>query len=223
MADLLFDSFAAQYDEWFDSAEGRRIFALEVDCLRSLMNNAAGRWLEVGVGTGRFAEALGIREGIDPAKAVLEFAARRHIRVKTACAEDLPYPDASLDGVLMVVTICFVADPARAFEECRRALKGDGRVIVGLVPADSPWGELYARKGREGHRFYSAARFYTCDQVVRLAADAGLTFCGARSCLFTLPGEPAKDRSIREGIVAHAGFVALELAQRPATKDRTRS
>ncbi len=213
MADTPFDLFAKQYDEWFDSSQGGLIFAQEVACLREIIGSVEGRWVEVGVGTGRFARALCINEGIDPSKAVLEIAAGRGIRTQLGRGEDLPYPDDSLDGVLMVVTICFLADPLKALKECRRVLQDDGRLILGLVPADSAWGELYARKAREGHRFYSAAKFYTCDQVVKLAADAGLTFDGARSCLFTPPGEPIGTSSIRAGIVTGAGFVAARFAR----------
>ena len=204
-----FDTETARYDEWFDAPNGRLIFEQETACLRELIGDLNGRWMEVGVGTGRFAQALGIPEGIDPSKAVLEYAADRGIRTQVARGEGLPYPRGVFDGVLMVVTICFLADPAKALEECRRVLKENGRLIVGLVPADSPWGDLYARKGSEGHRFYSAAKFYTCDQVASLAASVGLSLGGARSCLLTPPGEPPTDLSIREGIVTNAGFVAL--------------
>jgi len=205
-----FDAEAARYDAWFDTPDGRRILALETACLRELIGEVEGRWLEVGVGTGRFAQALGIREGIDPSEAVLEYASGRGIRTQVGRGEDLPYADDSLDGILMVATLCFLADPVRAFAECRRVLTEAGRLIVGLVPADGPWGQRYVRKGREGHRFYSAAKFYRCDQVIGLAHAAGFILAGARSCLFTRPGEPVTDLTIRRGIVLRAGFVALD-------------
>ena len=55
-----FDKLAQRYDRWFDSTRGRAIFEAEVVCLRELIPDRAGRWLEIGVGTGRFVEALGI-------------------------------------------------------------------------------------------------------------------------------------------------------------------
>ncbi|MBW2107692.1 MAG: class I SAM-dependent methyltransferase [Deltaproteobacteria bacterium] len=208
-----FDTEASRYDEWFDSPDGQVIFALEVACLRGLLRKTVGRWLEVGVGTGRFAQALGIREGIDPSSAVLAYASSRGIRTQLGYGENLPYSENSFDGVLMVVTICFLAGPEKAFEECRRVLKEGGRLIVGLVPADSAWGELYAKKGYKGHHFYSVARFYTCDQVVSIANAAGFTFDSARSCLFTPPSGPVTDLSIREEVVTNAGFVALQFTR----------
>lgn len=50
-----FETHAAEYDQWFDSERGSRIFSLELDCLRQAVDTANGHWLEVGVGSGRFA------------------------------------------------------------------------------------------------------------------------------------------------------------------------
>lgn len=210
-----FDLFAREFDEWFESSRGRWIFELETFCLQELIGKTKveGRWLEVGVGTGRFAEALGIKEGIDPSRTVLEIADDRGIRTQRGYGEDLPYSDASFDGVLNVVTICFLADPGKALKESYRILKQEGCLIVGLVPADSPWGIRYSRKAGEGHRFYSKARFYTCEQVSGLATEAGLVFTDARSCLFGPPTKPLSDRSLREGVVTGAGFVVLKFVK----------
>ena len=207
----VFDRLANEYDQWFDSEDGRPIFDAEIACLKDLMPADLGRWLEVGVGTGRFAQGLGVKEGIDPSVPMLEFARQRGVRTRTGWGEDLPYPDGSFDGVLLVVTLCFLSDPATALRECARVLKEDGCLMVGLVPAGSPWARLYKRKGRTGHPFYAVARFYDCDKVIRMADTAGFKLNRAVSCLFSPPGEPL-DVSRRQGIVAGAGFVAMEFA-----------
>jgi len=91
-------------------------------------------------------------------------------------------------------------------------LKRQGRLIIWLVPADSPWGRFYAEKGRDNHPFYSAAKFYTSQEVIELANKAGLTFYAARSCLFDAPDKIGGDLSkeIRTGIDPSAGFVAMD-------------
>lgn len=106
-----FEAYADDYDQWYDSPNGHAMFGEEVSCLRELIRTVEGRWLEVGVGTGRFAEALGIEEGVDPSEATLEFASSRGIRTRIGCGEALPYPDRTFHGVLMVATFCFLADP----------------------------------------------------------------------------------------------------------------
>ena len=55
----VFDPIADAYDRWYDAPEGKAIFREELLCLQELCGDGSGRWLEVGVGTGRFAAALG--------------------------------------------------------------------------------------------------------------------------------------------------------------------
>jgi ubiquinone/menaquinone biosynthesis C-methylase UbiE len=168
-----------------------------------------GRWLEVGVGTGRFSQGLGVKEGVDPSVPMLEFARQRGVRARTGWGENLPYPGDSLHGVLLVVALCFLSGRTKALRECARVLKVGGCLVVGIVPADSLWAELYKRKGRTGHPFYPVAKFYLCDEVIRMATIAGFALERAASCLFSPPGE-SLDVSRRQGIAAAAGFVAME-------------
>jgi len=204
-----FDNVAGEYDAWFDSDDGRIIFAQEVACLRELMGPTTGRWLEVGVGTGRFAVALGVGEGVDPAISMRALAEQRGVRTTEGVGERLPYPTQSLDGVLITTTLCFLNDPAQAIHECRRVLKDTGRLVVGVIPAGSPWGRLYARKAAEGHRIYSAATFRTPDEVISLATNAGFGLLEACSCLLTPPDTINRAERPHGGVVPVAGFVAL--------------
>lgn len=208
-----FEQLAARYDGWFDSPRGRRIFGVEAACIRGLLEGMPRPWLEVGLGTGRFAAALDVDEGIDPSPAVLKYAAERGIRSRIGTAEELPFSGSQFGVVLFVVTICFLENPGQALWECRRVLRNDGYVVVGLVPKDSAWGEMYAREGAEGHPFYSVARFYTARKVIELAERAGLSLNRATSCLFESP-EREVDRygSPREGMGEGAGFVAMRFA-----------
>jgi len=61
----IFDVFVERYDVWFDSPFGKSAFELEKACIASLCRNFKRPSLEIGVGTGRFAEALGIEYGVD--------------------------------------------------------------------------------------------------------------------------------------------------------------
>ncbi|MFO7904625.1 MAG: class I SAM-dependent methyltransferase [Planctomycetota bacterium] len=208
-----FDEVAAHYDAWFDSEKGRTIFEREVDCLRSLMASTPGRWLEVGVGTGRFAAALGVAEGVDPSASMRALADRRGIRTADGVGECLPCPDKNFHGVLMTTTLCFLADPEKSLKECHRVLKDRGRLVVGMIPADSAWGRDYARKAAKGHPIYSAATFHTCDESLSWARREGFELEAASSCLFAPAGFPAVEGRPRKGIVEGAGFVAIAFAK----------
>ena len=206
----LFDSLARRYDDWFDTPRGAAIFKLELDCLRLIQPGFTGHWLEVGVGTGRFAQALGIGFGVDPSAAVLEYARRRGIEVQEGRGEQLPYPADHFSGALLVVTICFLSDPAAALAECARVLRPGGALVAGLVPADSPWGRQYQRQAAEGHPFYSAARFYRIVELTALATDAGFRLeCAASTLLVPPTDRPPEAERPRSGLSPEAGFVAL--------------
>lgn len=213
-----FEAASADYDAWFGSADGRIIFGREVDCLRKVMSPTTGRWLEVGVGTGRFAAALGVTEGVDPSASMRALAERRGIRAVDAVGECLPYADQSFDGVVMTTTLCFLADPAKSFEECHRVLKAVGRLVVGLIPADSPWGRLYAGKAAQGHPIYAAATFHTPQEVVDLGTRSGFDLHEAWSCLLTPPESLGGKEQPKEGIVPEAGFVAMSFTKAGGTK-----
>jgi ubiquinone/menaquinone biosynthesis C-methylase UbiE len=212
-----FDVDADRYDLWFESREGMAIFEIEKNCLRGLLPIDMGLWLEVGVGGGRFASSLGISEGVDPSSRMLVIAARRGVHIVRGIGEDLPYQDATFDGVLMVTTLCFLSDAERTLSECHRVLRLRGSLLVGIVPAESAWGRLYVAKGRERHPLFSEAKFFTCEQVVRICGDAGFVLEQAISCLQTSPGEEPMP-SLEEGINESTGFVAMRF-QRHRTRN----
>ncbi len=211
----VFDSLAERYDAWYDSPKGREILELESACLRPLVVGTSTPRLEVGIGTGRFAASLGIEVGLDPAAVPLCLAATRGVRVVRGAGEQLPFADHVFGAVVLVVTLCFVSDPAGTVRGARRVLRPDGRLVVGLVPADSAWGRWYEEKGRTGHPFYRTAHFLTLAEHLALLEDADLEPCGARSTLLRAPGDPRlAEEEVHDGVVPGAGFVALSAGRR---------
>jgi ubiquinone/menaquinone biosynthesis C-methylase UbiE len=119
----VFEKYAQEYDKWFD--ENKDVYKSEIMILRGLIPRE-GVGLEVGVGTGRFATPLGIKMGVEPAKAMADMARKRGINVHEGRAEALPFDDDSFDFVLMMTTICFLENPLHALEEAKRVLKPEG-------------------------------------------------------------------------------------------------
>jgi SAM-dependent methyltransferase len=204
----LFEKFAERYDAWYDGPVGRIAFPLEVAVLQPLLMGSPKPWIEIGVGSGRFVKELQVDVGVDPAMKPLLLARQRNIAVVQAVGENLPFRDASFGAVLIVVTLCFVSDPVCVLREARWVLRDDGSLVLGMIFADSPWGEFYKRKASEGHPFYSSAHFLSRTDLKQMLDFVGFRVVAARSTLrqppsdFSLHPEPVLD-----GDLPDAGFV----------------
>jgi len=208
-----FDTMAEKYDAWYDSDEGRLLYDSEAGCVRGLVPEG-GPLLEVGVGTGRFASLFPGAFGVDPARGALALAALRGVRVVEARGEALPFRDESFAVVLIIATLGFVDDPLEALREAERVLEKDGSIVVGLIPADSPWGRLYRGKKEEGHPFYGDSNLLAFEDLVGLLNGAGLRVAGVRSTLLHGPEEGQERREVAEGYVEGAGFVCVEAVKK---------
>lgn len=212
----VFDSLASDYDAWFEK-EGRLIFASEVEALRQALPLLPKPWLEVGVGSGRFAQALGIDIGLDPSSKLLEMAKNRGISVFLGRGEEMPFKDGVFGTAFFVVTLCFVDSPREVLSEAARLLKNGGKVVLGLILNESPWGQLYQREKETGHRFYSHAMFYGYGEVGVLLKQAGFSVEQIASTLFQNPGEVHHIESPQQGFFQSAGFTVV-LASKPRSR-----
>ena len=204
-----FDLHADEYDSWFESPKGKALFKAEVESVRALMGGLKPPFLEVGVGSGRFAEALGIEYGIDPSAALLEKARTRGIKVMQGKGEDLPYDPDYFGGVLLLFALCFVDDAARVLAEARRVLKSDGGLIVGIINRQSPWGLLHSKKKSEGHPLYEHARFYSPDEVVGMLENCGMSVDSYSSTLLRAPSDNPREELVLKGLQERAGFICI--------------
>ena len=205
---LDFDSVAQEYDAWFEK-QGSLIFNIEVRAFREILPLLPQPWLEVGVGSGRFAQALGIQTGIDPSAKLLGMAKDRGIEVYQVRGEERFFKEGTFGTVFIIVTLCFVESPLAVIAEAHRILKNDGKIVLGLVLRNSPWGKFYLGKKEQGHRFYKHATFYSYDEVNELLGQADFTTTKAISTLFQQPNEVKEVEIPRNGFFTEAGFNVL--------------
>jgi len=164
-----FDNYLFEYEKWFD--DNYFTFLSEAEAIRSILP-PKGKGVEIGVGSGIFASALGIKEGCDPSAAMRLKAQERGIKVIEGIAENLPYKDSSYDYALMVTTICFVDDAQKTLQEINRILKPGGEVIIGFVDKNSPVGKLYLLH-KEKSLFYKEAEFFSTEDINKLLIRNG--------------------------------------------------
>lgn len=210
-----FDSLAAAYDGWFEG-EGKLTFAIEVRAFHEVLSSLPKPWLEIGVGSGRFAQALGIKSGLDPSVRMLEIARRRGIMAYLGRGEQLPFGDASFGTVFLITTLCFCDSPLDVLKEVHRITVPGGKIALGAVLRESPWGRFYRQKREKQHSRYKYS-FFQYDEVVRLLEQAGFSVEKVISTLFQKPGrvnrqEPDRVEhmeSPRSGYSVDAGFTVL--------------
>jgi ubiquinone/menaquinone biosynthesis C-methylase UbiE len=124
----VYDLFDAPMD-WMGGAQRRR----------RMLRQAAGRTLEVGVGTGRnfplYPKGIELL-GIDISERMLNRARRRarslgaKVNLEQADIERLPFADAAFDTVTATCVFCSVENPVLGLEEVRRVVKPGGRVLL---------------------------------------------------------------------------------------------
>ncbi len=161
----VFDKYFKEYDEWYE--ENKLVYLSEVAVLRKVIPKGK-KGLEIGVGTGRFAEPLGIEYGIDPSEKMLSIAKRRGVKTFVGRGERLPFSDKKFDYVALIITLCFVENPDEVIKEAKRVLRDNGKIIIGIIDKTSFLGKFYQKKKKEGHKIYKYANFFLVKEAVDL-------------------------------------------------------
>ena len=138
-------AFAAMYEPflWVGEQAGLRKHRTE------LLKRSAGRTIEIGAGTGlnlaHYPDDLAGLVLVEPDAAMrrrlAERMARSRLRARLvdAPAEQLPFPDGSIDTVVSTFVLCTVDAPDLALQEIVRVLKPDGQLLfIEHVRSDSP-------------------------------------------------------------------------------------
>jgi ubiquinone/menaquinone biosynthesis C-methylase UbiE len=212
---LPFDQHVAEYEAWFK--DHPYVFQSEVEALREMLpegDQLTG--IEVGVGTGRFSQALGIKEGIEPSIPMRKEAIKRGIEIMDGVAEELPYADMRFDFVLMAFCICNFDELLPPFKEAFRVLKKEGDLIVGFLDKNSPIGLEYEKKKSESI-FYKNATFYSVDKVLHELKLAGFRYFRVAQTLFHPIAEIQEVEQAQPGH-GEGSFVVIKASKKPKTR-----
>jgi len=199
-----FEKHVEQYEEWF--AKNRWVYEAELRAVKDMIPSA-GHGVEIGVGTGRFAEPLGIKIGVEPSKRMREIAQKRGIQVLDGVAEELPFDDSRFDFVLMVTTVCFVDDITKALMEAHRVLSHRGFFIIGFVDRSSIMGQAYLSRQSE-NVFYKDATFFSVGELVDIMDQAGFVDLTFNQTIFKTLSDITRDEPVKTG-AGEGSFVVI--------------
>ena len=157
----IFGKHRDQYENWFIKNSDK--FNAEVNLIKSFP--IKGKGIEIGIGSGLFAEKLGIKYGIDPSFKMIELCTKRDIFSIIGTAENIPIKDKTFDFALIVTAICFVNSVEDSLKDIKRILTKNGSIIIGFVDKDSIIGKKYIAK-KNNSIFYKDAIFYSTDEII---------------------------------------------------------
>jgi hypothetical protein len=144
--------------------------------------------LALGMGSGGFAKALDISGGMGK---------KRHL-LKMSRAGEVP----------VILTLCLAPFPPLFLRECRRLLMREGKILIGFIPRESPWGRFYlAQKAR--HPIHRWGQLYSLKRMEHMMMDAGFSIQGYFSTLFQKPGGVRDIENPMKGYLPQAGFLII--------------
>ncbi len=170
-----FDAIAKEYDQWY--VDYKFSFLSELEAIKYFVP-VSGVGIEIGVGTGRFAVELGIKQGVEPSETMASMARQRGIEVLICKAENIPIPDNSFDFAIMVAVDPFVDDIEQVYREIFRILKTGGKLVVGTLHRDGVKAQQYLKM--TDNEVYKNARFHTVAETMSQLEKNG--FSGFETC-----------------------------------------
>lgn len=198
-----FDEHYQEYDRWYE--RNRFAYLSELEAVKKVLPKK-GYGLEIGVGSGRFAEPLGINIGIDSSEKMIGLARARGVNARIGSGEELPFDDATFDYVAIIVTLCFVQDPEKVIAEAARVLRPNGKIIVGIIDKESFLGKFYQEKESI---FYGYATFFTIKEVVLKLKAAGFKAFSYYQTIFNYLDKIDTVQEPQEGC-GQGGFVVIQ-------------
>jgi ubiquinone/menaquinone biosynthesis C-methylase UbiE len=177
--------------------------------------------LDLGSGTGRLTPGLadefgGPVYGVEPSDRMREIAestaAHPKVTYRSGRAEEIPLPEASVDGVLMFLSFHHFRDQSQALQEVRRVLKPGGVAFLRSQFADL-MPELFWYDYFPSAREVDAAMYRTLDECKELAEAAGLRPGEAPVWVSTEPPRTLRESYERLNVRALSTFEHLPEAE----------
>jgi len=196
-----FNTVSKVYDDWYNHPQGRQVFQAEKNAIEEMIPNK-GLGLEIGAGTGVFAESLK-NEGrtilcLDPSPGMLSKARARRLHCILGVGDLLPFRRSSIDFSYMVTVLEFVDEPIALLREIGRNTRKETPLVVLFINSESSWGDLYRRVGDRGDIVFRHARLFTLEEMKSMLLKAGYVLMDALGTLVSSPTRAVVDQNLVE-------------------------
>jgi ubiquinone/menaquinone biosynthesis C-methylase UbiE len=197
----VFNAVAGFYDDWYDHPQGKQVFEAEKKAVNHMIPSR-GLGIEIGAGTGVFAESLTTEDRlilcIDPSAEMLRKAKERDLYCILGVGDFLPLRKALIDFNYMITVLEFLNQPARLFSEVKENSKETHVFSVLFINTESSWGDLYREIGVNGDPVFQHARLYSLENVSEMLEEAGYKVSDAKGTLNSDPMNQEVDTRLIE-------------------------
>jgi SAM-dependent methyltransferase len=195
------NNVAIEKEELISQIEGR--------AFRPIIPFSPKPWMELGVSEGRLARALRIPQGMDIDKGSLRVARQRGIKVMPGKEGVIPILSEKVGSLFLIMSPCPPPYLKKLLQECHRVLKREGKILIGFIPRNSPWGKFYQAQKKRGLPSYRGVRLHSVKEMEYRIMQAGFSIQGLFCTLFQRPGELKDLENPLIGYRPQAGFLVL--------------
>lgn len=186
-----FNVDAESYDIWYKHPQGKQVFDAEKNAVNHMIPKQ-GIGVEIGAGTGVFAESLTTEERtilcLDPSVEMIKKAKERELPCILGVGDSIPLRKL-IDFGYMITVLEFLNEPIKLFKEVRENSKENHVFSILFINTESNWGDLYRDIGAKGDPVFQHARFYTLEDVSMMLEEVGYRISDAKG---TLNSDPMK-------------------------------
>ena len=165
------------------------IFEIERRAFHSILPFLRKPWSALGMGSGRLARTLDIPGRMGKERNFLKMTRARKVPV--------------------ICTLCLSPSPAPFLKECHHLMRREGKILVGFIPRESPWGRFYAETQKGRRPIHRWGQLYSLKKMEHMMMDAGFSIQGYFSTLFQKPGGLKDLENPMKGYHPQAGFLVL--------------
>ena len=161
-----------------------------------------GLGVEIGAGTGVFAEALTTESRlilcVDPSGEMLKKAKQRGLPCILGVGDNIPLRKRLIGFNYMITVLEFLNNPVKIFREIRANSRENASLSVLFINSESSWGDLYRDIGAKGDPVFQHARLYSLMEVSAMFETAGYKISSVKGTLNSHPMNQNVDTELVE-------------------------